>query len=48
MALHAQNIAMMARARGDEITLVAQALVSQGAIRLDAAEVELQPLRSGC
>ena len=47
MALHAQNIAMMAGAVGEEIDRVAQALVAQGAVRLDVAEAELQRLRHG-
>ena len=46
MALHAHNIAMMAGATGDEIDRIAQALVAQGAVRLDLAEAELQRLRS--
>lgn len=46
MALHAQNIAMMAGAVGDEIDRVARSLVEQAAIRLDVAEAELQKLRS--
>ncbi len=45
MALHAQNIAMMAGAVGDEVTQVAQALVAQGRVRLDLAEAELARLR---
>ena len=46
MALHAQNIAMMAGAVGDEIDRVARSLVEQAAVRLDVAEAELQKLRS--
>lgn len=46
MALHAQNIAMMAGAVGDEIDRVARTLVAQAAVRLDVAEVELRKLRS--
>ena len=46
MALHAQNIAMMAGAVGDEIDRVARSLVAQDAVRLDVAEVELRKLRS--
>jgi hydroxymethylglutaryl-CoA reductase len=45
MALHAQNIAMMAGAVGDEVDQVAQALVAQGRVRLDLAEAELGRLR---
>ena len=47
MALHAQNIAMMAGAVGDEIDRVAQVLVAQGTVRIDVAEAELQRLRAG-
>lgn len=46
MALHAQNIAMMAGAVGDEIDRVARILVEQAAVRQDVAEAELQKLRS--
>jgi hydroxymethylglutaryl-CoA reductase len=46
MALHAQNLAMMAGAVGDEIDRVARTLVAQAAVRLDVAEAELQKLRS--
>ena len=46
MALHAQNIAMMAGAVGEEIDRVARSLVEQAAVRLDVAEAELQKLRS--
>jgi len=45
MALHAQNIAMMAGARGDEIEQLAKRLVSLGKVRLDIAEQELNALR---
>jgi hydroxymethylglutaryl-CoA reductase len=47
MALHAQNIAMMAGAVGDDIDAVARALVAQGQVRLDLAEIELKRLRGG-
>ncbi|MNT87230.1 3-hydroxy-3-methylglutaryl-coenzyme A reductase [compost metagenome] len=47
MALHAQNIAMMAGAVGDEIDRVAQVLVAQGTVRIDVAEAELHRLRAG-
>lgn len=47
MALHAQNIAMMAGAVGDEIDAVARALVAQAKVRLDLAEGELKRLRGG-
>lgn len=45
MALHSQNIAMMAGAVGDEIDAVARVLVAQGKVRLDLAEAELKRLR---
>lgn len=47
MALHAQNIAMMAGAVGDQIDAVARVLVERGTVRLDVAEAELQRLRGG-
>ncbi len=46
MALHAQNVAMMAGALGDEIGQVAAVLVERGAVRQDAAEAILQALRA--
>jgi hydroxymethylglutaryl-CoA reductase len=46
MALHAQNVALMAGALGDEVDLVAQALVASGTVRIDVAEAELARLRS--
>lgn len=45
MSLHAQNIAMMAGALGEEIDLVARALVQLGTVRIDIAEKELAKLR---
>jgi hydroxymethylglutaryl-CoA reductase len=45
MALHAQNIAMMAGAVGDEIDRLAQVLVTKGLVRMDVAEAELGVLR---
>lgn len=45
MALHAQNIAMMAGAVGDEIERVARVLVERGTIRQDVAQLVLQDLR---
>jgi len=45
MALHSQNIAMMAGAVGDEIDRVARVLVEKGTVRLDVAESELKKLR---
>lgn len=47
MALHAQNIAMMAGAIGDEIEHIARVLVQAGKVRIDLAEKALQDLRSG-
>lgn len=46
MALHAQNIAMMAGAVGEEIDRLAQVLVAKGMVRMDVAEVELGMLRN--
>ncbi len=45
MALHAQNIAMMAGAIGDEVEKVAKILVAKGTVRIDVAEAELKALR---
>ncbi|MBX6321632.1 MAG: hydroxymethylglutaryl-CoA reductase, degradative [Rhodospirillaceae bacterium] len=45
MKLHAQNVAMQAGATGDEIALVAKAMVARGAVRQDVAEEELRKLR---
>jgi len=45
MALHAQNIAMMAGAVGDEVAAVARVLVAKGTVRIDVAEAELKTLR---
>ncbi len=45
MALHAQNIAMMAGALGDEIERVARILVERGTVRQDVAQAVLQDLR---
>ncbi|MGY6633019.1 MAG: hydroxymethylglutaryl-CoA reductase, degradative [Alkalilacustris sp.] len=47
MALHAQNIAMMAGAREDEIDRVAKELRRRGTVRLDVAEAVLTELRNG-
>jgi len=46
MALHAQNIAMMAGALGDEIERVAAALVAGGVVRIDVAQSVLADLRN--
>ncbi|MGB3864803.1 MAG: hydroxymethylglutaryl-CoA reductase, degradative [Xanthobacteraceae bacterium] len=45
MGLHAQNIAMMAGAVGDEIDAVADALVKRGTVRIDVAQEVLSGLR---
>ena len=45
MALHAQNIAIMAGAVGPEVDAVAKALVAGGAVRVDLAEAELRKVR---
>lgn len=47
MALHAQNVALMAGALGDEVDRVAQALVASGTVRIDVAEAQLARLRKG-
>ncbi len=47
MDLHAQNIAMMAGAVGEEVDAVARALVAQGTVRIDVAETVLKGLRRG-
>jgi hydroxymethylglutaryl-CoA reductase len=47
MALHAQNIAMMAGAVGGEIDRVARILVERGTVRMDIAAAELEILRRG-
>ncbi|MCM5681843.1 hydroxymethylglutaryl-CoA reductase, degradative [Schlegelella sp. S2-27] len=46
MALHAQNIAMMAGATGPEVDLLARVLVAKGSVRMDTAEAELAALRA--
>ncbi|TVT60302.1 MAG: hydroxymethylglutaryl-CoA reductase, degradative [Azoarcus sp. PHD] len=45
MSLHAQNIAMMAGAVGDEVAALASVLVGLGTVRVDVAEIELRKLR---
>jgi hydroxymethylglutaryl-CoA reductase len=47
MALHAQNIAMMAGAVGDEVERLAKILVERGMVRIDIAEAELKNMRAG-
>ncbi|MBP2302711.1 hydroxymethylglutaryl-CoA reductase, degradative [Azospirillum picis] len=46
MALHAQNIAMMAGAVGEEIDRVARVLVERGTVRQDVAQAVLGELRT--
>lgn len=46
MALHAQNVAMMAGAVGQQIDQVANALIAQGTIRIDVAQKILQDLKA--
>jgi len=45
MALHAQNIAMLAGAVGAEIEIIANKLVQLGKVRIDVAEQELKKIR---
>src|SRR5690606_34750662 len=47
MALHAQNVALMVGAVGDEIDLVASELKALGKVRQDLAEEILAKLRAG-
>lgn len=47
MALHAQNVAMMAGALGEEIDEVANTLVAQGTVRIDLAQNLLGKIRAG-
>ena len=46
MALHAQNVALMAGALGEEVDALAAALVERGEVRQDVAERLLQELRA--
>ncbi|GHA87860.1 hydroxymethylglutaryl-CoA reductase, degradative [Modicisalibacter luteus] len=46
MTLHAKNIAMMAGAKGEEIDMVAEEMVSTGKVRLDVAEQVLSRLHN--
>jgi hydroxymethylglutaryl-CoA reductase len=46
MALHAQNVAIMAGAIGDEIDAVARALIDSGTVRIDVAQAELVKIRN--
>lgn len=45
MALHAQNIAIMAGAAGDEVEAVAKVLVERGTVRIDVAQEVLETIR---
>ncbi|WP_431862621.1 hydroxymethylglutaryl-CoA reductase, degradative [Azospirillum sp.] len=47
MALHAQNIALVAGAVGDEVDRVARILVERGTVRQDVAQAVLEELRRG-
>jgi hydroxymethylglutaryl-CoA reductase len=47
MALHAQNIAMMAGALGGEIEAVARRLVERATVRVDVAQAVLAEIRRG-
>jgi hydroxymethylglutaryl-CoA reductase len=47
MALHAQNVALMVGALGDEVDQLARRLVARGQVRQDVAEEELAALRRG-
>ena len=46
MALHAQNIALMAGATGMEIDHIASVLTKKGSVRLDLAQTELARMRA--
>ena len=46
MTLHAKNIVMMTDVQGEEVEILVQRLVEQGALRIDVAEVELAKLRN--
>ena len=46
MALHAQNIAIMAGAVGDEVEAVAKVLVERATVRIDVAQNILETIRS--
>ena len=45
MALHAQNIAIMAGAVGDEVEAVAKALVERATVRIDVSQEVLETIR---
>ena len=47
MALHAQNVAMMAGAVGQEVHELANALIAQGTVRIDIAQQILEDQRAG-
>ena len=46
MTLHAKNIVMMTDVQGEEVEILVQRLLEQGALRIDVAEVELAKLRN--
>lgn len=46
MSLHAQNIAMMVGAVGDEIAAIAKTLIEKSLVRMDIAQEELAKLRN--
>ncbi|MEM2509134.1 MAG: 3-hydroxy-3-methylglutaryl-CoA reductase, partial [Candidatus Thermoplasmatota archaeon] len=45
MKLHAQNIAIMAGAKGEEIDIVAKKMVEEGKIRMDRAKEIIEEIR---
>jgi hydroxymethylglutaryl-CoA reductase len=45
MALHAQNVAIMAGAVGDEVDAVAKVLVESKTVRIDVAQGILEDIR---
>jgi len=46
MSLHARNVAILAGAKGDEVDALAEALASEGKVRLDRAKEMLSRMRS--
>jgi len=47
MKLHAQNIAIMSGAKGEEIDIVAKRMVEEGKIRMDRAKEIIEEIRKG-
>ncbi|MBN2001841.1 MAG: hydroxymethylglutaryl-CoA reductase, degradative [Anaerolineae bacterium] len=47
MSLHARQVAIASGAHGEEIMIVAEAMIRQGVIRADTAEMKLAELRTG-